>query len=136
VAAALAAQPSPTPTALPTETPTQTPVPLAPGEPEAGPSGAGAAGSAAEGPRPTSTSVLADLGITPPPEVMTAAAERVAVLPMTPSPSDAIDEPRTPVDMGALVRSSLPPVFVGLGVVALAVLVGAAIAILRGPRDI
>ncbi len=122
-AATLAAQP----TATPTPPPTDTPAALVPGEPEAGPAGA-------EEPRPTSTSVLADLGITPPPEVMTAAAGRVALLPGTPSPTD--DAPRAPVDMGALVRSSLPPVFVGLGVVALTVLIGAAVAILRGPRDI
>ncbi|MCC6170296.1 MAG: hypothetical protein IT329_23960, partial [Caldilineaceae bacterium] len=43
---------------------------------------------------------------------------------------------RAPVDISKLVYTSLPPVFVGAGVLLFFVIVAAGLSVIRGPRDI
>jgi hypothetical protein len=50
----------------------------------------------------------------------------------TPSPRAT----REPLDVGELVYTSLPPVFVGAGVLLIFVILAAGLSVVRGPRDI
>jgi len=74
----------------------------------------------------------------PPVEPTAAAAAPVAeTVAPTPTESAAQTAPtREPVDVSRLVYSSLPPVFVGAGVLFLLVIVAAGLSVIRGPRDI
>ena len=80
------------------------------------------------------------------------AATQVAVVPETlpetptetPSPtvSPTVTETplptatREPIDVGQIVAVTLPPVFVGAGVLLVFVIVAAGLSLVRGPRDI
>lgn len=141
--------PSPTFTLFPTNTPqaTDTPpptfAPLPTDTPSQAPPAEGAGTFA-----PTSTSVfgadmpsLAPLStqalppIEPPQEQAPSQAPESIPSPM-PMPTPSPTPTREPLDVTGLVQGSLPPIFLGIGVVALVVLIGAAIGVLRGPRDI
>jgi hypothetical protein len=113
----------PTPTPLPTDTPTLIPTDTPPPPPtqapaqEAGTQVAVVPGSVVEDtpttmPQPTATE-------TPPPMD-------------TPLPTAT----REPVDVGQLVAVTLPPVFVGAGVLLVFVIIAAGLSLVRGPRDI
>lgn len=139
--------PSPTNTPPPTNTPapTDTPPPTFAPLPTDTPAQA-AAGDVAGAAAPTSTSVFgadfppleplatAALPVIEPPQEQ-APAQTLAPIPsptQIPSPTPT----RKPLDVTGLVQTSLPPIFLGIGVVALVVLAVAAVGVLRGPRDI
>jgi hypothetical protein len=97
-------------------------------------------------PLPTDTPTVVVPTDTPPPPPT---AEQVAVVPPesptaapTPTATPTVtDTPlptatREPVDVAGLVSSSLPPVFVGAGVLLVFVIVAAGLSLVRGPRDI
>jgi photosystem II stability/assembly factor-like uncharacterized protein len=102
----------PTP-APPTPQPTDTPAPLAP---------------TATPPPPTQQVALA------PPESPTATPPPTLTptVTLTPLPTATSE----PIDVGALISVTLPPVFVGAGVLLVFVVVAAGLSLVRGPRDI
>jgi photosystem II stability/assembly factor-like uncharacterized protein len=155
---------TPTETATPTNTPvpTDTPVPSDTPPPTATLTDVPPTQTAA----PTSTSVFDDSTLaealtlaaatpipTAPPPLPTAIPP-TAVAPMepanpivpsvtlapkpttAPSPSPTPGATQPPMDLEALMRGSLSRILLGLGIVALVVVFGSAVAILRGPRDI
>lgn len=102
------------PTATPTHTPTETPIP----------------------PEPTPAAV-AQIEATATPVVIP--TDTVTPLPTespTPAATDTPQATREPVDVAGLVYTSLPPVFVGAGVLLFFVIVAAGLSVIRGPRDI
>jgi hypothetical protein len=108
----------PTPTPLPTDTPTvivptDTPLPPAPTSVEAAPVA-------------TQVAVVPETPTeTPPPTATPTVTE-------TPLPTPT----REPIDVAQLVAVTLPPVFVGAGVLLIFVIVAAGLSLVRGPRDI
>lgn len=114
------APPTGTPAPMPTETaapaPTDTPAPLL---------------------EPTQVAMI------PPPEATDTPLPEPTAAPTTaPTAIPAPTEPpapaptRAPVDISKLVYTSLPPVFVGAGVLLFFVIVAAGLSVIRGPRDI
>jgi hypothetical protein len=51
---------------------------------------------------------------------------------VTPQPAPT----RQPIDVAAVVSVSLPPVFVGAGILLVFVIIAAGLSLVRGPRDI
>jgi len=43
---------------------------------------------------------------------------------------------RVPIDVGKLIYTSLPPIFVGTSILLVVVIVAAGVSVARGPRDI
>lgn len=97
-------------------------------------------------PLPTETPTLVVPTDTPPPA---ATQQEVAVVPQEsptaiPSPTvtpTVTETPlptatREPIDVGQIVAVTLPPVFVGAGVLLIFVIVAAGLSLVRGPRDI
>ncbi len=112
---------TPLPTAVPTETPTETPLPT----------DTPAAVAAA-------TEPMAEPVATQPAEPPAAGAAPVEPPTDTPMPT-ATQPPRAtrePLDVGEMVYTSLPPVFVGAGVLLIFVILAAGLSVVRGPRDI
>ncbi len=132
--------PTPTDTATPSPTPTETPTPTIT-------------------PTPTETPTAT---ITPTPTNTLTAEELLALIPTaTPTPTDTATPTNTPtptitptatpsptatntptitptprpIDFEKIANTTLPPLFLGLGFVALFVILAAAFAILRGPKD-
>jgi hypothetical protein len=106
----------PTPTATPTSLPTATPQPTA------------VALAPADTATPTETA-------TPAPTDTPTVTPTVTETP-TPTLSPTPTATREPVDVAALVNTSLPPVFVAAGVLLVFVIAAAGLSVVRGPRDI
>ena len=97
---------------------------------------------------PTPTPLPTDTPTTVPTDTPPPAATQVAIVPETPTetptptPSPTVTETplptatREPIDVGQLVAVTLPPVFVGAGVLLVFVIVAAGLSLVRGPRDI
>lgn len=114
----------PTDTPTPTAMPTDTPVPLEPTEVAMLPV------DPTSTPTDTPTDLPAEeVSETPPTEPPTPA-------PTQPAPTPEPAATREPVDVAGLVYTSLPPVFVGAGVLLFFVIVAAGLSVIRGPRDI
>lgn len=164
VQAALATPtPTSTPTPLPTDTPTPsptatfTPTPTATATPTNTPL---PTDTPTITPTPTETPTATN---TPLPTNTLTAEEKLAMIPtatptptFSPTPTDTatptitptatpsptasntptITPTSPPIDFEKIANTTLPPLFLGLGLVAVLVVLGAAVAILRGPKDI
>ncbi len=131
--------PSETPTAtntpLPTDTPTITPTPTE-------------TPTSTNTPLPTNTLTAEELlaliptstpTSTPSPtptDTPTPTITPTATASPTATPTPTITPTSPPIDFEKIADTTLPPLFLGLGFVAMLVLIGAAFAILRGPKDI
>lgn len=104
----------PTPTALPTDTP----APVVPTETQL----------------PATQVAVAPLesATTPPTPTLIPTATETPLPTDTPLPTAT----REPIDVGEIVSVTLPPVFVGAGVLLVFVIVAAGLSLVRGPRDI
>jgi hypothetical protein len=76
-----------------------------------------------------------------PAEVAVAPSESPTALPTPTSLPTVTETPlpratREPIDVAAVISVSLPPVFVGAGVLLVFVIVAAGLSLVRGPRDI
>jgi hypothetical protein len=69
-----------------------------------------------------------------PPESPTATPTVTALPTVTETPLPTAT--REPIDVGQLMAVTLPPVFVGAGVLLVFVIVAAGLSLVRGPRDI
>ena len=110
------------------ELPTQAPPTDTPSAPTATPQVVAAAATAPPAAPPTETPV-------PPPTAIPTATSTPTDTPpptLTPLPTPT----REPLDVAAVVATSLPPVFVGAGVLLALVIVAAGLSVIRGPRDI
>ena len=95
-------------------------------------------------PLPTDTPVVVLPTDTPPPastQVAIVPAESPTALPTAtetplPTPTPLPTATREPIDVGEIVAVTLPPVFVGAGVLLIFVIVAAGLSLVRGPRDI
>jgi hypothetical protein len=126
---------TPTNTPLPTETPTITPTPTE--TPTATPT-----------PLPTNTLTAAEkLALIPtatPTPTNTATPTNTPTPTITPTATNSPTATNTPtitptpkpIDFEKIANTALPPLFLGLGFMAVLVVIGAAFAILRGPKDI
>ena len=126
---------TPTNTPLPTDTPTITPTPTE-------------TPTATNTPLPTNTLTAEELLAliptatpTPTPSPTPTDTATPTITPTaTPSPTatqtPTITPTSPPIDFEKIANTTLPPLFLGLGLVAVLVLLGAALAILRGPKDI
>lgn len=109
------------PTATPTQTPlpTDTPVPIVE--------------MPTNTPAPVATEIAAEVAAVPP-ELPTDAPEPTVTPTVTETPLPRAT--REPIDVAAVISVSLPPVFVGAGVLLVFVIVAAGLSLVRGPRDI
>jgi hypothetical protein len=105
----------PTDTPLPTDTPTHTPLPT-------------------ETPLPVDTPASAEQVAVVPQESPTPIPSPTATPTVTETPLPTAT--REPIDVGQIVAVTLPPVFVGAGVLLIFVIVAAGMSLVRGPRDI
>lgn len=163
VAALATPTPTATPTPLPTDTPTATPTATftpTPTETATPTNTPLPTDTPTITPTPTETPTAT---ITPLPTNTLTAAEKLALIPTaTPTPTNTATPTNTPtptitptatatptatetptitptsppIDFEKIARTTLPPLFLGLGVVAMLLVLGAALAILRGPKDI
>lgn len=125
--------PTDTPTPTPTITPTETPTPkILTTEEVQATSAAVAASATAFALLPTNTPTPTLTPTATPTETPTLTPTPTITPTFTPTP---LVTP-TPIDVGKIARTAAPPLLLGLGFVALLLIIGAAIAILRGPRDI
>lgn len=150
--------PTPTFTPIPTDTPTPTPLPTATNTPTSSPPPTNTPEGGAllptatllptDTPSPTNTPLPTNTPVPPPTqeptalpaqptvEVAAAAVEPGAEPPLVVTVAPSALPTSQPINLAGLLRATLPPLFMGLGLVALGLLISAAVSILRGPRDL